>query len=85
MPHVCAHADVPNFALGEQVLRLDLPDRGGATANQDPFQLDEEPLRSRARLESWWVWIISSLPGGVCMFACHSNYVVTASTKRHAK
>ena len=36
-----------NFALGEQVFRLDLPDRGGATANQDPFELDEEPLRIR--------------------------------------
>ena len=38
-----------NFALGEQVFRLDLPDRSGASANQDPFELDEEPLRIRVR------------------------------------
>ena len=36
-----------NFALGEQVFRLDLPDRGGASTNRDPFELDEEPLRIR--------------------------------------
>ena len=34
-----------NFALGEQVFRLDLPDRGGSTADSDPFELEEEPLR----------------------------------------
>jgi biopolymer transport protein ExbD len=38
-----------NFALGEQVFRLDLPERGGASANLDPFELDEEPLRIRVR------------------------------------
>ena len=34
-----------NFALGEQVFRLDLPDRGGASMESDPFVLEEEPLR----------------------------------------
>ncbi|MDG2030140.1 MAG: biopolymer transporter ExbD [Phycisphaerales bacterium] len=38
-----------NFALGEQVFRLDLPDRGGVSSNRDPFELDEEPLRIRVR------------------------------------
>lgn len=32
------------FKLGEEIYRLDLPDRGEALA-ADPFQLDEEPLR----------------------------------------
>ena len=36
-----------NFALGEQVFRLDLPNRGGSTENTDPFELEEEPLRIR--------------------------------------
>ena len=37
-----------NFALGEQVYRVDLPNREeGATA--DPFTLDEEPLRIELR------------------------------------
>jgi len=34
-----------NFALGEQVFRLDLPDRGSGESEVDPFQLQEEPLR----------------------------------------
>ena len=33
-----------NFALGEQVFRLDLPDRGSGEAS-DPFEIQEEPLR----------------------------------------
>ena len=33
-----------NFALGEQVFKLDLPDRGSAEA-RDPFEIPEEPLR----------------------------------------
>ena len=33
-----------NFALGEQVFRLDLPDRGSGEV-QDPFEIPEEPLR----------------------------------------
>lgn len=37
---------VTNFKLGEEVYRLDLPERGAAEA-ADPFQLDEEPLRIR--------------------------------------
>jgi biopolymer transport protein ExbD len=32
------------FKLGEEIYRLDLPERGEAVA-ADPFQLDEEPLR----------------------------------------
>ncbi len=32
------------FRLGEEVYRLDLPDRTGAAA-ADPFELDDEPLR----------------------------------------
>lgn len=36
-----------NFALGEQVFRLDLPDRSGSSAEIDPFELSEEPLRIR--------------------------------------
>ena len=34
-----------NFALGEQVFRLDLPDRGGSQQAADPFEVPEEPLR----------------------------------------
>ncbi|MAJ46505.1 MAG: hypothetical protein CBC35_04265 [Planctomycetes bacterium TMED75] len=34
-----------NFALGEQVFRLDLPDRGGSQQTVDPFEVVEEPLR----------------------------------------
>ena len=34
-----------NFALGEQVFRLDLPDRGGSQQASDPFEVPEEPLR----------------------------------------
>lgn len=37
---------VTNFKLGEEVYRLDLPERGQVRA-VDPFQLDEEPLRIR--------------------------------------
>jgi biopolymer transport protein ExbD len=33
------------FKLGEEVYRLDLPERGGAAAPRDPFELDDEPLR----------------------------------------
>ena len=36
-----------NFALGEQVFRMDLPERGGASLMNDPFDLPEEPLRIR--------------------------------------
>lgn len=36
-----------NFALGEQVFRLDLPNRGQAADVADPFELKEEPLRVR--------------------------------------
>lgn len=36
-----------NFALGEQVFRLDLPDRSGASEKADPFELIDEPLRIR--------------------------------------
>lgn len=34
-----------NFALGEQVFRLDLPDRTGSSNEIDPFDLMDEPLR----------------------------------------
>ena len=34
-----------NFKLGEEVYRLDLPERRPAAAAKDPFELDEEPLR----------------------------------------
>ena len=36
-----------NFALGEQIFRLDLPERGGPSSRVDPFELEEEPLRIR--------------------------------------
>jgi biopolymer transport protein ExbD len=35
---------VTNFKLGEEVFRLDLPERGQQQV-ADPFQLDEQPLR----------------------------------------
>ncbi len=34
-----------DFRGGEEIYRLDLPDRSGATAQSDPFDLEEEPLR----------------------------------------
>lgn len=37
-----------NFALGEQVFKLDLPDRGGDVL-KDPFEIPEEPLRILVR------------------------------------
>ena len=40
-----------NFALGEQVFRLDLPQRGGVVEPEDPFHLPEEPLRIVVRSE----------------------------------
>ncbi len=36
------------FRSGEEVYKLDLPDRSGA-ASDDPFELDEEPLRVEVR------------------------------------
>jgi biopolymer transport protein ExbD len=36
-----------NFALGEQVFRMDLPERGGSSIMNDPFDMPEEPLRIR--------------------------------------
>ena len=36
-----------NFALGEQVFRMDLPERGGSSMINDPFDMPEEPLRIR--------------------------------------
>ncbi len=36
-----------NFALGEQVFRMDLPERGGSSMIDDPFDIPEEPLRIR--------------------------------------
>lgn len=36
---------VTNFALGEQVFRLDLPERGGVAEPRSPFDLPEDPLR----------------------------------------
>ena len=35
------------FKLGEEVYRLDLPDRDSNQASRDPFELDDEPLRVR--------------------------------------
>ena len=35
------------FKQGEEVYRLDLPDRRGEASARDPFELDEEPLRIR--------------------------------------
>lgn len=35
---------VTNFKVGEEVYRLDLPQRG-SSQQADPFQLDEQPLR----------------------------------------
>lgn len=34
-----------NFKVGEEIYRLDLPDRNQAFEELDPFELDEEPLR----------------------------------------
>lgn len=34
-----------SITLGEEVYRLDLPDRSGTGAASDPFKLDEDPLR----------------------------------------
>ena len=39
------------FKLGEEVYKLDLPDRQAAQREIDPFELDEEPLQVRAQLE----------------------------------
>lgn len=33
------------FKLGEEIYRLDLPDRRGRSVERDPFELDQEPLR----------------------------------------
>ena len=33
------------FKLGEEIYRMDLPERQPAQAQRDPFQLDREPLR----------------------------------------
>jgi biopolymer transport protein ExbD len=35
------------FRMGEEVYRLDLPERGAAQQQRDPFELDAEPLRIR--------------------------------------
>jgi biopolymer transport protein ExbD len=35
------------FKMGEEVYRLDLPERGTARQQRDPFELDAEPLRIR--------------------------------------
>jgi biopolymer transport protein ExbD len=35
------------FKMGEEVYRLDLPERGAARQQRDPFELDVEPLRIR--------------------------------------
>jgi biopolymer transport protein ExbD len=35
------------FKLGEEIYRLDLPDRSAQQQPPDPFELDEEPLRIR--------------------------------------
>ena len=35
------------FKVGEEVYRLDLPERGAARQQRDPFELDAEPLRIR--------------------------------------
>lgn len=34
-----------DFKTGEEIYRMDLPDRAQARAERDPFDLDEEPLR----------------------------------------
>lgn len=36
-----------DFKLGEEVYRMDLPERGSSSAHVDPFELDDEPLRIR--------------------------------------
>ena len=35
------------FKAGEEIFRLDLPERQAATRDLDPFDLDDEPLRVR--------------------------------------
>ena len=35
------------FKLGEEIYRMDLPERGPSNAQRDPFELDDEPLRIR--------------------------------------
>ncbi len=40
---------VTDFKLGEEIYRLDLPQRQPAAQVLDPFQLDEEPLRITVR------------------------------------
>ena len=35
------------FRVGEEVYRLDLPERRGRSVQRDPFELDQEPLRIR--------------------------------------
>ncbi|MCA9296984.1 MAG: biopolymer transporter ExbD, partial [Phycisphaerales bacterium] len=37
------------FKVGEEVFRLDLPRQQSASALDDPFDLDEEPLRIHVR------------------------------------
>lgn len=49
------------FKLGEEVYRLDLPERGASSAQMDPFDLDEEPLR--IRVESTFVAYRIALEG----------------------
>ena len=34
-----------SFKLGEEIYRMDLPERGPSNALRDPFELDDEPLR----------------------------------------
>lgn len=34
-----------SFKLGEEIYRMDLPERGPSNAQRDPFELDNEPLR----------------------------------------
>ncbi len=36
-----------DFKAGEEIFKMDLPDRQGANHVQDPFDLDDEPLRIR--------------------------------------
>ncbi|UCD74656.1 MAG: biopolymer transporter ExbD [Phycisphaerales bacterium] len=36
-----------SFKLGEEIYRMDLPERGPSNAQRDPFELDDEPLRIR--------------------------------------
>jgi len=34
-----------SFRTGEEIYRLDIPDRGSAVSADDPFAMDDEPLR----------------------------------------